>query len=1156
MTQINKLVMQGFKSFAKRTELPFSRNFNMVLGANGSGKSNILDGLCFVLGRLSSKDLRTDKLSHLIYNGGKAKQPAGKGEVCIFFDNSTKVFPVDDTVIKLSRTVKPSGQSVYKINDKTRTRQEILEMMALAKINPNGYNIVLQGDINHFVEMSSEERRQVIEEIAGIGVYEDKKKKALNELERVQGRIREAEILLEERKTHLKELKRDRDQAVKYRELSDKITQHKATYVHLKIKSKSDRKGGLDKEIRTLNEEIEAAKTLIEKLKSSVEEKKAEVASVTEEAEKRGETEQLALHRSIEQARVDIATSAISEKRIKTEIEKAGERRIQLQSDLEGIGTKVRDLTQKSVELNKSRSILIKEKTRLENEVKKLRGTGEDVAKVEEQLIKLDKESESLQAEIHAAVEIKQELLRKKDRLEFNIAAVDDSMKKVDEVQKTHRTELEQLDGKRKSFKRTVLELNRLLSEDSSISAKLGDVRRQWDSASEELTKLKMRHLAARERTHGTNAVRAIVDQDEIKGIHGTVSQLGAVQAKYSTALDAAAGSRTNSVVVDSDSVAARCIKYLKAKKLGRATFLPLNKLKKSQPAEAKTGNGIYGPAVKLVSFDPKYRDVFNYVFGATLVVENVETARKLGIGTRRMVTLDGDLTELSGAMHGGFRQKSMAFQEGDLNKNISGAEKRVSDLEISKASAEKAKVETEEMITALREQKAALEGEIIKAEKSLHLESGDADVSKKTKAQLSAELKKTVQELDGPESGIAELNKKIAAVKTEKMQLREKVSSLGNPAVIAELAALDQKIQELKDEVMAIDTEINNSKMQSGEILAQEKSRIMQIIKQISKDEADFKAEREGLLKGMTSRKKELSESEAKAKKFQAEHRSLFAKRTKLMESIQSDDQKIIRKEEQINTVEVRINNVTLKASEIAGELAGMQEEFSSYPNVRLLQNASEDQLKADIYRYERSVVQMGNVNLKALEVYEDVEKQYTELLGKKEKLAKEKEDVMMMMNEIESKKKDLFMNTFNTLNTNFKETFTQLSTKGSEAYLMLENEEIPFQAGVRVRVKIAGDKFMDIRSLSGGEKSMTALAFIFSIQEYEPASFYIFDEVDAALDKKNSDRLAQLLKKYSEKAQYIVISHNDNVVTQANTLYGVSMDEHGISNVVSLKV
>ena len=1156
MTQINKLVMQGFKSFAKRTELPFSKKFNMVLGANGSGKSNILDGLCFVLGRLSGKDLRTDKLSHLIYNGGKAKQPAGKAEVCIFFDNSNKVFPVEESVIKLGRIIKPSGQSVYKINDKTRTRQEILDMMALARINPNGYNIVLQGDINRFVEMSSEDRRQVVEEIAGIGVYEDKKKKALAELERVETRIRDAEILLAERKTHLKELKNDRDQALKYRELSEKIKQYKATYVHLRIKSKSNRKGGLDNEIRGLNEEIETTKKVIEKLKASVEGKKKEVSSITEEAEKRGETEQLSLHKAIEQARVYIATSANRINSIKTDLENVAERRKQLQSDLDGIGVKVKDLTQKSAELNKSRSGLIKEKTRLENEVKKLRGTGDDVAKLEEQLIKLDKESESLQAEIHSSVELKQDLLRKKDQLEFNIAAVEDSMKKVDEVQKTHKSELQQLEAKRKSFKKTVLELNMLLPKDSSISVRLGEVKRQLYSVGEELTKLKMQHLAASERTHGTNAVRAIIEQDEIRGIHGTVSQLGTVQSKYSTALDAAAGARTNSVVVDSDAVAARCIKYLKAKKLGRATFLPLNKMKKSQPSEVRAGNGVHGLAVKLVSFDSKYKDVFNYVFGSTVVVESIETARKIGVGTQRMVTLEGDLTEISGAMHGGFRQKSMAFQEGDLNRNISDAEKRMSDLEILKASIETDKAETEESITALREQKAVFEGEIIKAEKSLHLESGDADASKKNKAELSAELKKTIAELDGPESRIEELNKKIAAVKTEKMNLREKVSSLGNPAVIAELAALVQKIQELNDEVMRTDNEINNSKVQTEDILAQEKTRIIQIIKQMSKEEANFKAERDGLVKDIAARKNELSESEVKAKKFKAEHRSLFEKRDKIGESIRSDEEKIIRKQEQINTVEVKINNVTVKASEITGELAGLQQEFSSYSDVKLLQNVNEEQLKGDIYRYERSVAQMGNVNLKALEVYEDVEKQYSSLLGKKETLAKEKEDVISMMNEVESKKKDLFMNTFNTLNTNFKETFTELSSKGSEAYLMLENEESPFDAGVRVRVRIAGDKFMDIRSLSGGEKSMTALAFIFSIQEYEPASFYIFDEVDAALDKKNSDRLAQLLKKYSEKAQYIVISHNDNVVTQANTLYGVSMDEHGISNVVSLKI
>jgi len=1157
MTQINKLVMHGFKSFAKRTELPFSRHFNIVLGPNGSGKSNILDGLCFVLGRISSKDLRTEKLSHLIYNGGKTKQPAAKGEVSIFFDNSDKIFPYENTFVKLSRIVKPSGQSVYKINDKTSRRQEIIDMMALAKVDPNGYNIVLQGDINGFVEMSSEERRQTIEEIAGIGVYEDKKKKALAELERVEGRIREAEILLAERKTHLRELKKDRDQALKYRELSNKIKQDKATHLHLQMKFKSSKKQGLDKEIADQNQEIANIKSTIEKLKVSVEEKKKETAAITEEVEQKGEVEQLTLHKSIEQTRVDIATSNNRISMINTELEKVDARREQLKADLEGIDEKVSGLSSKSVELGNSKASLVEEKTRLENAAKKLRGSGSDVAKVEEQLMKLDKESEGLQTEIQSIVERKQELLREKDRTEFQIASVDESVKKLTEIEKSHKAELEQLENKRKQFKKTVLELNKLLSEDSSISASVGDIKRRLYKANEDFTKLKMQHLASRERAFGSNAVNAILEQDEIKGIHGSVSQLGTVPEKYSAALEAAAGSRINSLVVETDLVASRCIKYLKSKKLGRATFLPLNKLKKDSVKAKVKEEGSHGLAVDLVSFDQKYKNVFDYVFGNTFVIDDIDAARKIGIGKHRMVTLDGDLTELSGAMRGGFKQKTAnVFQEKNLSKSLSESEKNITELENSLSAYEKRKVESEEVVARLRETKATLEGEIIKTEKSLHLDSSDADVSKKNKEQLNSELKKISSELPEVETKIAEMNNKIADVKSQKLALREQVSSFGNPAVIAELTALDQKITELNEQIISVGTEINNSKVQSEEILVQEKDRIGQIIRQITKEEENFRTEKEELVNSVTSKKKQLSEMDSKAVKFQAKNKTLFAKRTKLIETIQSDDEKIIRKEEQINTTEVKINNITIKTSELAAELAGLQEEFSQYSDVKLLENASEEQLKADISRYERMVVQMGNVNLKALEIYEDVEKQYSELLGKKETLVKEKAQVARMMSEIESRKKDLFMNTFNALNNHFKAAFTELSTKGSEAYLMLENPESIFEAGVRVRVRIAGEKFMDIRSLSGGEKAMTALAFIFSIQEYEPASFYIFDEVDAALDKKNSEKFAQLIRKYSAKAQYIVISHNDNVITEANTLYGVSMDEHGMSNVVSLKI
>jgi chromosome segregation protein len=307
MTRITKLVVHGFKSFAKRTELPFDSNFSVVLGPNGSGKSNVLDSLCFVLGRISSKDLRTEKLAHLIYNGGKTKQPANKAEVSIFFDNKEKTFPYQEELLKVSRIIKPTGQSVYKINDKTSTRQEILDLLSLARINPSGHNIVLQGDITRFVEMSSEERRQTIEEISGISVYEEKKKKALSELGKVEERIKEAEILLSERKAHLKELKHDRDQAIKYKDINDRIKSSKATFINLQIKQREKKNSELEKSVTESEQEIAKMKKDIEKLRLAVSKKKEEVAQLTEQLETKAEQDQVSIHKNIEQIRVSIA---------------------------------------------------------------------------------------------------------------------------------------------------------------------------------------------------------------------------------------------------------------------------------------------------------------------------------------------------------------------------------------------------------------------------------------------------------------------------------------------------------------------------------------------------------------------------------------------------------------------------------------------------------------------------------------------------------------------------------------------------------------------------------------------------------------------------------------------------------------------------------
>jgi chromosome segregation protein len=1162
MTNITKLVLNGFKSFAKRTEIVFDNNFNIVLGPNGSGKSNILDALCFVLGRMSSKSMRAERLSHLIYNGGKSKNPASKAEVSIYFDNSKKIFPTQDLTVKITRTVKPSGQSIYKINDERRTRQQVLDLMSAAKINPEGYNVILQGDIVKFVEMSSEERRQIIEEIAGISIYEDKKQKAINELEKVETKLREADILLAERKTHLKELKADRDQALKYRGITDTIKQNKATYLHMQLSNKQKQKNAVEQSIAELKREVSKLQEQIAGFKKKADEKRELINKIGEEIEEKGEREPVRLHKEVEQIRVEVATNTNRIKTCDTEIKKIDERIKQLSSDSAETETKIQSLKEKKSELQNTKQSRLKEKEEIEKGIeqfKKEKKVG-DIAEIELQVEKVDKEAEEKQAALQALVEQKQNLLREKDRLELQLQGVDEKISKVLEIEKEKKVQLDNLKQKREEFKKFVLELNKLLNEDAELAARLNSTRKKLAETNEELARLKARHIGSKEKVLGNLAVKKILEQKEVQGIYGTVSELGSAKSKYATALEAAAGPRLNSIVVKDDQVAAKCIKYLKEKKLGIATFLPLNKIRaKTTAPEIKKlldATGVHDLAVKLMSFDPKFKNVFSYVFGDTLVVDNIDTARRLGIGKARMVTLDGDLAEVSGAMLGGFRQKKVAaFKEDELTREIRECESKSGELTNLAKLLEQKRAELEEKIADSKRKKAELEAGIIKAERSLHIESGDLDVSKKNKKELSEQIKTANQKLSQLETSITQQNKALAEIKTSKQKLREKISELKSPALLAELNAFEQKKRELTEAMLAVDNEIKSCVTQINDVYIPEQQRILQITKQLEKEQLEFEKEKKQLKKLIQEQKTSLKEAEEKAAKFYVKYKALFSQKEKLNEELQKIEEKAIRKEERIRTTEVKINNASLKNAEVAAELSALQEEFKQYSDVTLLKNVSEEQLKSEISKSERIMAQMGNVNLKALEVYDEVEKQYKALTSKRETLAAEKNDVLKLIQEVDTKKKDLFMNTFNIITENFKMAFQNLSTKG-EAYLMLENEQNPFEGGVRIRVKISSNKFMDIRSLSGGEKTLTALAFIFAIQEYEPASFYILDEVDAALDKRNSEKFAQLLKNYSQKAQYIVISHNDAVVSEASNLYGVSMNEHGTSSLVSLKV
>jgi chromosome segregation protein len=1156
MTKILKLEAKGFKSFANKTEFLFGDNFNVILGPNGSGKSNVLDALCFVLGKSSAKGLRAEKSSNLIYNGGKSKQPAKQGEVSIYFDNSKKEFPVDVAEVKITRIIRENGQSIYKINEEKHTREQILELLGAAQIFPDGYNIILQGDIVRLVEMSPVERRGIIEEIAGISVYEDKKQKAMNELDKIEKNLNDAEIILQERKVYLSELKKERDQAVLYKELIEKVRSLKATLVHIEIESREKSVSEINVKSGVFVEKITAIQKEIAEIKTIVVDFKKKIADINHEIEEKGEQSQIIIHKQVEMLRVDLATSTAGIDGFKNELDRIKSQRNQLEQSLNETNTKL-SLTQndivsytKELEDNKRLQASIVQKIadfKLKNKL-------DDASDVEKQIADIDAKVEALEKEIFEMRGKQQDFIREKDRLEIQIANADERITKVAQVSKESKQEVERLQELKKQFKTSTVELQKCLTNDASYAGQVSTARGKLGSIQEELAKTRVRQASLKEMIGGDMAVKSIIqNKSKFEGVFGTVAELGVVEKKYATALDVAAGNRLNSIVVSDDKVASECIKFLKNQKLGAATFLPLNKIKGgSVDSSILKTQGVVGSAIALVKFDPKYKAVFSYVFGGTVVVDNIDTARRIGIGNYKMVTLDGDIAEVSGAMRGGFirRNSGTGFQEAK-DDNEEKLEEQESDYQTLVAKLETDRKNNQDQIDRLRELKANLEGDIIRIEKSLHLDSDDLEISQKLKSEFKLKLVQVETDLTAISTVVSGKNRELATFKIDKQKMRAQIMGMKDPTKLAELTAFEQKLQSLKNDSIKLDTEIGIKKKQVES--SSDVKNIKDLLISNDSEKKDIDAKVDKIKEKIVKITADLKEKEQVEKEFMAKFKLYFAERNKLMEKVDKEEAKIIKKDEELRENEHKNTTFALDLARIRAELNAYLEEFKQYEGVKLLTPSSD--MRKELWAAEQKLGRIGNVNMKALEIFDKIEEEFNKLLVKKDILIDEKEKVLMMINEIESKKKDLFMTMFDVVNNNFQKVFEILSTKG-EASMELENPKAPFDGGVIIKVRLTGKKFMDIRSLSGGEKTLTALAFIFAVQEHNPASFYVFDEVDAALDKRNAEKLAGLVKAYSNRAQYVVISHNDGVISAADILYGVSMDEHGITKVVSLKV
>ncbi|HLC57153.1 MAG TPA: chromosome segregation protein SMC [Candidatus Nanoarchaeia archaeon] len=1133
MVTIESISAKGFKSFAKKTELVFGKKYNCIIGPNGSGKSNVIDLITFVLGRSSAKQLRAEKSASLIYNGGKTNPPSKEAEASIIFDNTSKELPVDTPKVEVTRKVKQTGNSIYRINGKKMTRQQVLDLLSKAHINFDGHNIVLQGDIVQLMEMRPEERRFVIEEISGISVYEEKKLKATHELEKVESRLQEANIILTERQAYIRELKSERDQAIHYKELETLIKRNKATLLDKQLKEHASKLSEALKALESNTKQHDTIQEAINQLKDTIAKNKEDIHNINDYLEKKGKREQVDLSKEIEQLKESILKDSTRLDALKNELSRIEQRRKQLSSDSLDLENKIASLKKDLLASQQQEQHLKQQESKINQAIAEFRKKL-DLEPVEE----LEQAIDRKQNNLVIIQEKKLNISRDYDKYAYQLQDTTSKLGTRPDAKPSNLPEL------KKAFSSITQELNKRLTDDSSYSVQLGKARRSLVENNEALSRLKMQNLTSSERTAADLSIQRIL-KSGIQGIYNTVAGLGNVNKKYSLALEVAAGSRINSIVVEDDAIAAKCINYLKTNRLGIAAFLPLNKIKAPQ-IQNMTGPGIHGPAIELITFQPKFRNIFAYVFGPTIIIDNVDTARKIGIGRTRMVTLDGDLMESSGAMLGGFRQrkKGIAFKEQETQEEIFKLEAEVARLQDALNTIEESRENNQQEIQQLREKKVTLEVDIMKLEKlsgpddTSQLQSRRAELT-----QLTQELSKKLQDID---QDIASLQRELETLKSRKQQSRSSNTK--------ELSELEAQKEKLKESILTAASNIKSTKTQIDTLLLPEKERMRTIIASSEKESSQFSQELAQLTQRLAISKQALKEKELIEKQFYAEFKTQFDKRVRMANDIQKSETSLIREEESIRAIDSRCNTFQIERARLTAELEGLKKEYEPFQGIELRRGIELPDLKYEIQRTEKEIEKLGNINMKALEIYEKLEEEFSLLKEKEEKLKSEKQDVLSMMAEIETKKQDLFMKTFREINSHFTQIFRNLSTKG-DAYLELQDKDHPFEGGVTIKVRITGNKFLDIKSLSGGEKTMAALALIFSIQEYQPASFYVLDEVDAALDKTNSALLSQLIQKYSEKAQYIVVSHNDTLISEAGQIYGVSMQQ-GVSKVVSLKI
>jgi chromosome segregation protein len=1171
---LKQIEVENFKSFGKKLTIPMLSGFTAVTGPNGSGKSNISDAILFVLGPKSSKAIRAGKLTDLIFNGGNAKSPASFTRVSLVFDNADRTIPLDEDIVKLTRHVKlsDSGEgynSYFYVNERKSTLSEFDYLLASARISADGYNLVQQGDVTRIVEMSTLDRRRVLDEISGIAKFDEEILKAEVEKRSTQDNIDRIAIILGELDKQIRQLEQERGAALKYLEMRDRLAMARARLSH-------KRKEATEAEIRGIGEQIESYSKDIESLKVRRGELEAQIRSIEElyqkkdqELQAKGGAEFQELKEKMDALKVEVARAADLKER---SADQAVEVKEELKTLVEERETLLQDKAAQEAALSEAGRRL----KALESDLQRLKA---DEAKLKGELSSYDSELSSLEKEIKAqdqTIRERSESLHSKglekerlERLAQDLFAELESLRAEKEAAGFEVKDLEwrvkELSKEGKDSSGSLKALQEQFYAKKNRESQLTKMANELEQAVRNLTR-EYNHLRAEEEAavnvaRGYNrAVKAVLearDRGEMKGVHGTIAELADVDPKYEIALNTAAGGRMQSIVVEDDEVASTAINFLKRNDLGRATFLPLNKMLDGKPrgkallAEREAA----GFAIDLIKFDPEYRAAFWYVFGDTVVVDTLQEARRL-MGGVRLVTVGGELIEASGAMVGGTVEGSkLKFGSAKGKADEVGEELR-------KATEQADKVSTELM--AIRQEVAELDSKI--------REIGGADRGKgieleglqKQLTEQKARLKRVTETAEAKQAEreravaqAAEVGLQITRMSADLEKLKEGREARSKRLLEIAPAELSQKLRDAQSSLVSVSQTLSEARSghESMRLGAENRERRL---KEMADQELQLR-ERLGHLdaQGRTAAEKEskLRVELAALKKIEdsmgREITALRDEKEKLLGQkgqAQADREKVLTKLETSNDFMIGLSTKRTLAEE---KLQEVMQEISKHNVTVNFPLPPLDDIRSEITLCENALSGMGAVNLRAIEDYDEKKARHVELRAETKRLEDQRDQLVALTDQLNERKKVNLLKVFDSVNSNFRRVYAELSG-GGEAELLLENPQDPFQGGLVIKARPRNGKVLRLEALSGGEKSLTALAFIFALQEWQPSPFYLLDEVDMFLDAVNAEMVANRVKKSSSTAQFVQISLRKVTLNKADHIIGVTKPAGGISNVI----